>query len=82
MDAVLTKSESISSVSGPVFAGEQLGIIKEPMEWGPPGQGGVVHGEEVDVQVGHGQVAGGVVGEVQGGGEEDKVDREAGLTSS
>ena len=66
----------------PVFTGEQFGIIKESIERRPPGQGGVVHGEEVHVQVGHGQVAGGVVGEVQGGGEEDKVDREAGLTSS
>ena len=72
--AALTQSQSIRGVSGPVFTGEQLGIIKEPMEWGPLGQGGVVHGEEVDVQVGHGEVAGGVVGEVQGGGEEDKVD--------
>ena len=67
-------------MSGPVFTGEPLGISEESMEWGPPGQGGVVHGEEVDVQVGHGEVAGGVVSEVQAGGEEDKVDREAGLT--
>ena len=74
MDAVLTKSESISSVYGSVFTGEQFGIIKEPVQRGLPGQRGIVHGEEVDVQVGHGEVAGGVVGEVQGGGEEDKVD--------
>ena len=73
-EAALTQSKSISSVSGPVFTREQLGVVEESMEWGPPGQGGVVHGEEVDVQVGHGEVAGGVVSEVQAGGEENQVD--------
>ena len=63
----------------PVFTGEQFGVVKETIEWGAPGQGGVVDGVEVDVQLGHGELAGGVVRQVQGGGEEHQVDGEAGL---
>ena len=67
-------------MAGSVFTGEQFGVIKESMERGPPGQGGVVDGVEVDVQPGHGEVAGGVVRQVQGGGEQDQVDGQPGLT--
>ena len=66
-------------MAGSVFTGEQFGVIKESMQRRPPGQGGVVDGVEVDVQVGHGEVTGGVVRQVQGGGEEHQVDGEAGL---
>ena len=76
---VVTKSESVRSVARSVFTGEQFWVIKEAIEGGPPGQGGVVDGVEVDVQHGHGELAGGVVSQVQGGGEKHQVDGEAGL---
>ena len=62
-----------------VLAGEKFRVIEESVERCPPRQGGVVDGVEVDVQHGHGELAGGVVGQVQAGGEEDQVDGQAGL---
>ena len=49
----------------PVLTAQQLGAVEESLERSAGGEGGVVHGEEVDVQAGHEEVAGGVVGEVQ-----------------
>ena len=67
-------------MAGPVFTGEQFWVVKETIEWRASGQGGVVDGVEVDVQLGHGELAGGVVSQVQGGGQEDQVDGQPRLT--
>ena len=68
-------------MSRSVLAAKELGAIEEALERSPCGEGGVVDREEVDVEAGHEEVAGGVVGEVELGGEEDQVDRETRATS-
>ena len=57
-----------------VFAAQQFGVVKESLERGEGSEGGVVDCVEANVEAGHVEVAGGVVRQVQGGGEEDEVD--------
>ena len=68
-------------MSRPVLATQELGAVEEPLERSPCSEGCVVDGEEVDVKAGHEEVAGGVVGEVELGREEDQVDGETRATS-